>query len=490
MNLNRLTEGLEILEILGETSLDINAIAYDSRKVTKASIFVCIKGFKTDGHDYAGQAVRNGAVALVVERLDDALLKLHQEEQVTLIHVVDGRVALSAIANAFYDSPSQKVKLVGVTGTNGKTSIAQMLTSMFEGLKHRCAVLGTIENRIVDKVYEAVVTTPESLELNQLFYEMKEASVDYCVMEVSSHALDLNRVAGLQFDYGLFTNLTKDHLDFHKDMKAYFEAKARLFNRTSKGNITNVDDPYGRELVLRKEEYNASMLTYGIDEEADLSAIDIRYKATGSEFTLKTPKWTLGVQIPIPGKIYIYNYLAAVSVLYLEGVDMETIAEATRFIKPIPGRLEPIASATGINVIVDFAHTPDSLDNVLRVARSFTKGRLITVFGCGGDRDRSKRPEMGKIALELSDFTFITSDNPRTEDPDAIIEEIIEGIKGTASTYTSEVDRRKAIGKAIAMAEPEDTVLIAGKGHETYQIIGTTKHDFDDRDIARSYLEA
>lgn len=489
MILNKLIENMKYEKIIGSTDFEISGIGYDSRKVIENYIFVCISGFKVDGHSFAEKAIELGAVAIVTERLDSHMLELNNKYGTTLICVKDCRKSLAELSNSYYGEPSKKLKLIGVTGTNGKTSITQIMINMLEGLEYKCGVLGTIENRIIDTVYPSEVTTPESLELNQLFYKMNQLNVEYCTMEVSSHALELDRVANLNFEYGIFTNLSQDHLGFHKTMEAYFEAKARLFRRTTKYNIINIDDSYGKRIVSKKEEFLAKTITYGIDNEADISATRIEYSPSSTEFLLSTPKWEVEVSIPIPGKIYVYNYLAAVSVLYLEGMDAETIYKATQFIKSIPGRLETVNSKTGINVIVDFAHTPDSLENVLKVVRTFTTGKLITVFGCGGDRDTSKRPIMGRIATELSDYTFVTSDNPRTENPDLIIKDILEGISVDKKSYTYNVDRKETIIEAVKMAKPEDTILIAGKGHETYQIIGTVKYDFDDREIAFNALE-
>ena len=490
MRLNAFVNKIETLGCYGNLDREVVGIAYDSRKVEEGFVFVCIKGFKVDGHDYAKQAVEKGAHVLIVEHIDQELKNLQEASDITMVHVADGRQLLGELSKHYYKDPSSQFKMIGITGTNGKTSIAQMLTHSLEKLAHKCAVLGTIENRIGKEVYPSDVTTPESLELNQLFAEMINANVDYCTMEVSSHALELKRVEGIQFDYGIFTNLTKDHLNFHGTMEAYFESKALLFNKTNKANVINIDDPYGKKLKEREASFLAPVITYGLDQVADITAKNIKYTAMGSEFTLVTPQWELEVSIPIPGKIYVYNCLAAVGVLFSEAFTKEDVKKGIDGIQPIPGRLEPIMNKTGINVVVDFAHTPDSLENVIKVARAFTQGKLITVFGCGGNRDKSKRPEMGKIATELSDYTYVTSDNPRHEEPQLIIKDILDGISADHEKYGSIVDRKEAIEAAIKKANPMDTVLIAGKGHETYQIIGDVKNHFDDREIARKILEA
>jgi len=357
-----------------------------------------------------------------------------------------------------------------------------LVTDLMTQLGHRTAVFGTIANRVADTLIPASVTTPESLELNQMLALAREKAVHCCAMEVSSHAMALKRVAGLHFDYGIFTNLTKDHLDFHETMEAYFDAKAGFFKLAHKALIINTDDPYGAKLAEVFEPGTVPVISYGIESEAVLRATDLEMGPEGSRFNLHWQGAVVPFWMPIPGRIYVYNILAALAVLLLEQVSCETVAECVARITPLRGRLEPVPNDRGFTVLIDYAHTPDGLENAIRSARIFTRGRVLTVFGCGGNRDRTKRPQMGEISGRLSDYSFVTSDNPRNEDPQAIIGEILTGMTGFSGRYTVEPDRAAAIAAALAAAKPGDTVLIAGKGHETYQILGETRIHFDDRE--------
>jgi UDP-N-acetylmuramoyl-L-alanyl-D-glutamate--2,6-diaminopimelate ligase len=341
-----------------------------------------------------------------------------------------------------------------------------------------------MENLIDGKAYPTQVTTPESLELNTLFSRMIESGVQTTAMEVSSHALSLDRVDGLDFDMAVFTNLTQDHLDYHKDMKHYYASKRHLFEM-AKCTLFNIDDPYGQKLY---NEFKGSF-SYGFHADADFRASDVEAKAEGTRFTLTYKQHTYAIETPFLGRIYVLNVLAALGALSLIGYDMMLMMQAMNRVKPVRGRLEKVPNDKGIRVFVDYAHTPDALKNVLEIAREFTENRLISVFGCGGDRDRTKRPKMGKISEQIADFSIVTSDNPRSEDPMEIINEIVMGMSKDSGKYTVNPDREEAIAKAITMAKPGDTVIIAGKGHETYQIIGTTSHDFSDFEKAKKYLE-
>ncbi len=481
MKLRELLQVVNPLAVTGDPETEIKGISYDSRRVETGHCFVCIRGFQTDGRQYARLAASSGAVAFVYDELDEGLTELIAQGAAAL-QVADCREALGQISAAFYEKPSESLLMIGATGTNGKTSITHLVADLMEQLGHRTAVFGTIANRVADEVIQTSVTTPESLELNQMLSLAREKSVSCCAMEVSSHAMSLKRVAGIHFDYGIFTNLTKDHLDFHETMEAYFDAKAGFFKLCGKALIINTDDAYGKQLaqIYRKEA--VPVISYGIDGAAALRATELEMGPQGSRFNLHWQDSQVSVWMPIPGRIYIYNIMAAMAVLLMEHVDLETVAACVSRVKPLRGRLEPVPNDKGFTVLIDYAHTPDGLENAIRSARIFTQGRLITVFGCGGNRDRTKRPQMGAISGQLSDYSWVTSDNPRKEDPGTIIEEILAGMTDLNGRYTVEPDRAAAIAGALASAGAGDTVLIAGKGHETYQIIGDTRTHFDDRE--------
>lgn len=487
MKLSALVQEMNLLAVNGDLETEIHGISYDSRRVTAGDCFVCIRGFLSDGRRYAGAAVSSGAVALVYDEPNEEITRLIGQG-IAALQVSDCREALGRASACFFGHPSSALLMVGVTGTNGKTSITHLVADLMEQLGHKTAVFGTIANRVGDEVIPASVTTPESLELNRMLALAREKAVHCCAMEVSSHAMALNRVAGIWFDYGIFTNLTKDHLDFHETMEAYFEAKSGFFKLCQKGLILNADDDHGQKLVERYSSGAVPVVTYGIDAPADLRATDLETEPGGSRFVLHWQGKAYPVWVPIPGKIYVYNILAALAVLLLEQVDPELVAACVGRVKPLRGRLEPVPNTRGFTVLIDYAHTPDGLENAIRSARIFTRGRLITVFGCGGDRDRTKRPQMGAIAGTLSDFAWVTSDNPRKEDPQAIIDEILVGMAALRERCAVEPDRARAIAGALASANPGDTVLIAGKGHETYQIIGETKIHFDDREEVLKWL--
>lgn len=487
MKLKDLIRSVKPLATTGDPETEIKGISYDSRRVGPEHCFICVRGYQSDGRRYAPAAVASGASVIVYDEINDELKALISEGVAT-VEVADCREALGLISASFYEHPSRALTMVGVTGTNGKTSITHLVADLMEQLGHKTAVFGTIANRVGDQVIPTTVTTPESLELNQMLSLARDQAVTCCAMEVSSHAMALKRVAGIRFDYGIFTNLTKDHLDFHETMDAYFEAKAGFFALSEKAMIINQDDPYGEKLVQRYSQGTVPVITYGIDRPATLWATDLAMGPQGSRFTLHWQGSTTVVQMPIPGRIYIYNIMAALGVLLMEGVPLEAAAACAGRVKPLRGRLEPVPNTRDITVLIDYAHTPDGLENAIRSARIFTPGRLITVFGCGGNRDRTKRPQMGEISGRLSDYSWVTSDNPRKEDPDAIIAEILGGMTTMEGRYTVEPDRASAIVGALASALPGDTVLIAGKGHETYQIIGETRIHFDDREEVLKWL--
>ncbi len=461
---------------------EITGIAYDSRRVLPGNVFVCIKGYETDGHKYAASAEKNGAAVIVAEDKIDV--------NVPVIYVNDSRKEIARLACTFYDNPSKKFKLVGVTGTNGKTTITYLTKSILEAAGKIVGVIGTNQNIIGDKVLmtkSTTPTTPNALELQQLFAEMVDSGAEYVVMEVSSHALALDRVYGCHFDCGIFTNLTQDHLDFHKTMENYRDAKAKLFTLSDKG-VVNYDDEAGKYIV--KNGGCDDILKIGLGEGCALTAKNIKISARGTEFELDYKGIKYPMSIAIPGKFSEYNAACAAGAALQLGIDMDTIREGLKNASGVLGRVEVIDTDTDYTVIIDYAHTPDGLENIISCVKEFAKGRVITLFGCGGDRDNTKRAIMGEIAGKLSDYSIITSDNPRTEDPTAIVEQIEEGMKKTDGKYTVIVDRREAIRYALGFAKKDDVIILAGKGQETYQIIGHEKHDFDERIVVKEILAA
>ncbi|HHY90485.1 MAG TPA: UDP-N-acetylmuramoyl-L-alanyl-D-glutamate--2,6-diaminopimelate ligase [Clostridiales bacterium] len=478
MKLEELIEGLETIDVKGSLNIDIQGVAHDSRETKAGDIFVCIQGFHTDGHTYAQKAIDQGALALIVEK------DIETSKDITVIRVPNSRKALAKIAANFYGNPTRSMNVIGVTGTNGKTTITHLVKNIFESIEVPCGLIGTIACKILDKTYPVKNTTPESLELQKFFRMMLDQGVHACVMEVSSHALEMNRVDEIQYHIGVFTNLTRDHLDFHENLENYRNAKKKLFYKTTLANIINIDDEHGKKIADEIKELPVPLFTYGINEQADIYAKNIRVFSKGTEFTLVTPKFEGEIFFQIPGLFSVYNCLAAAAVAFALGYSFETIKKGLESVAGVPGRFELIPGTGDHTIIVDYAHTPDALENVLKAIREFAQGRIITVFGCGGDRDKTKRPIMGRIAGELSDYCIITSDNPRTEDPITIMNEIELGIKETVCKYKMIEDRKDAIREAIDMSAPEDVVLIAGKGHETYQILGNKVIDFDDRKVA------
>ncbi len=462
------------VEVLGNTGVMISGITHNSKEVSPGDIYVCIPGFKLDGHDFAEEAVQAGASVLVVERYLDL--------EIPQLKVKDSRQFIGYLAAAVYGEPSRKLKLVGVTGTNGKTTVTHLVEKIARLGGKKTGLIGTLGARIAERELPGQHTTPESTEIQKLLAAMVSEGVETAVMEVSSHALDLGRVNGCTYRAGIFTNLSQDHLDYHQDMQEYLEAKALLFSGMNEDTedqfaVLNADDASCEYLTQRTA---CKIITYGVDSEADFRARNIRLTARGVEFEVVFQGSKAQVFYSTPGKFSVYNALAAFTWGIVSGYPLEIVIKALKEIKGVPGRFESIRRGQPFQVIVDYAHTPDGLENVLETAREITIGRLITVFGCGGDRDRRKRPLMGEAADRLSDYLVVTSDNPRTEDPDKIIEDILPGI-GRAS-YKIIADRRSAINHACSIALPGDTILIAGKGHEDYQIIGIKKIHFDDRE--------
>ncbi|AHM56341.1 UDP-N-acetylmuramoyl-L-alanyl-D-glutamate--2,6-diaminopimelate ligase MurE [Peptoclostridium acidaminophilum DSM 3953] len=482
MKLSDMLSGAQIVSVSGDFETEVGSITYDSRKAGKGSLFICIKGLASDGHDYAKSAYDSGCRAFLAEReleLEDACVAV----------VEDSRREMARAADNFYGNPSKRLDLVGVTGTNGKTTTTYLIKSALDHLGRACGLIGTIRTYTGRVDAESERTTPESIELHSHFSDMLSCGIGSCAMEVSSHSLELHRVDFCDFKYSVFTNLTQDHLDFHPDLESYMKAKEKLFYMTSKANIINIDDKHGKALYERLKALETPCVSYGIKEEADVSAKDISMDASGTSYTMVTPDFECNIEVAIPGEFTVYNTLAAASVLYLMGIGGADISSAMNSCSGVPGRFESIAGKNGVTVIVDYAHTPDALENILKTARGIAKGRVITVFGCGGDRDKTKRPIMGEISQRLSDFSVITSDNPRTEEPQMIIEDIVAGLDAQKGAFTVVVDRKEAIGTAIKMAGPHDIVIVAGKGHEDYQIIGKQKIHFDDKEVARAYLE-
>lgn len=487
MVLSELIKDIEVTSIFGNTSLDIKSIAYNSASVVKDSLFVAIKGIKVDGHNFVNEAVERGARSLVLQRL------VGKRDDVCYVVVEDSRVALAKISSNFYHQPSQEVVLVGITGTNGKTTISYLTESILQKADKKVGVIGTINHHYPEQIIKATHTTPESLELQKILRDMVGSGVSHVVMEVSSHALDLKRVDGCLFNVVVFTNLSRDHLDYHQDMRSYYKCKERLFTDLLKEDqelpwaVINCDDPKGKALVKVAK---GRILTFGMSAEADIWADGIKYGLGGISANIQSPKGSFVLASPLLGSINLYNILAATSVGICLEIPLDVIKAGIESVGYVPGRLQRILGNHDIDVFVDYAHTSDALERALLSLREIEQTRIICVFGCGGDRDSGKRPLMGKASGRLSDFTVITSDNPRTEDPDKIIAEIEKGIRqnGLAS-YTIIPDRKQAIHYAIGMAKPGDVVLIAGKGHETYQILGTEIRPFDDTVVARDALD-
>ncbi|MGL5634973.1 MAG: UDP-N-acetylmuramoyl-L-alanyl-D-glutamate--2,6-diaminopimelate ligase [Sarcina sp.] len=481
MLLKDLLKNLSYKVIQGNDDIIIENVCYDNRKVKTNDIFVCVKGFKVDGHKFALGAIENGASTVVVS--DDIDLP----SEVTVIKVVDTRKALAVISSNFFDNPKDKIKLIGITGTNGKTTSAFIIKSILEKAGKKVGLIGTIANYIGDKKIETERTTPESFELHELFKQMVDENVEYCVMEVSSHSLDLDRVYGLEFEAGIFTNLTRDHLDFHKTFDNYYNAKFKLFER-SKISVINLDDEYGIRVLNDLKNIDTKKVTFSIEKNSDFKAFEIKMNDKGSAFNLNIDNKVEIFEINIPGEYNIHNALGTILVAYEIGIDLNSIKEGIKNIV-IPGRCEMVASERNLdyNIIIDYAHTPDGLENILSTIKGFANARIITVVGCGGDRDKVKRPQMGKIACDLSDIAIITSDNPRTEEPMSIINDIVSPLSNT--NYEVIENRRDAIEKAMSIAGKDDIILIAGKGHETYQILKDKTIDFDERKVIYEILD-
>lgn len=475
--------------ICGDGTREVTALTYDSRKAQPGTMFIALPGSKVDGHDYVAHACSQGAVAVLVEK------EVAAPPQVTVVQVPDVRAAMLQIAPYFYDYPSRKLKMIGVTGTNGKTTTTHLIRSILMHAGYKVGLIGTIHNLIGEEMLPVKNTTPDVVELQSLLADMVAAKVDYVVMEVSSHALALGRISGTEFDIGVFTNISRDHLDFHITFDNYIAAKAELFRLISdsqatkggKAAVVNSDDAVASAIL---KESRCKQLTYGVEGPADLKATDIQVTARGAAFTVQGPFGRLSLNLKITGVFNVYNVLAACGAALAAGVEAPVIKQALESFASVPGRFELVDEGQPFSVIVDYAHTPDGLENILKTARQFARNRIIVVFGCGGDRDRTKRPIMGRLAIEYGDVVIATSDNPRTEDPLFILSEVEVGLKdgGHGKAYEIIADRRTAIARAIKVAQPEDVVIIAGKGHETYQILKDRTIDFDDRAVAREII--
>ncbi|KAF0198025.1 MAG: UDP-N-acetylmuramoyl-L-alanyl-D-glutamate--2 6-diaminopimelate ligase [Bacillota bacterium] len=485
MNFRDLLQHAPVMELRGDAT--VTGVTHSSSEVRPGNIFVAIKGARVDGHDFITQALAQGAGGVITTRPVDL------PAQIAWALAEDSRIVLSIIAAAFYGHPSRSLRLVGITGTNGKTTTAFLIRAILREQGLQTGMIGTVQIEVGQEIIPVKFTTPEAHDLQALLKRMKDSGISHAVMEVSSHSLVQHRVDNVEYDTAVFTNLTQDHLDLHGTMEDYFAAKAQLFTRLgvnaikpAKTAVINVDDPWGQRLVSIT---SVRVMSYAIDCSADITAQNIKSGSLGSSFVLVTPQGEIECSISTPGKHSIYNALAAAGAGLAEGCSLQAIAQGLQM-PPVPGRMEQVNEGQSFAVFIDYAHSPDGLENVLQAARGFACDRVIVVFGCGGDRDRGKRPLMGAIAAKLSDVAILTSDNPRSEDPLRIIEDVLPGFYGAsaANRVIVEPDRRNAIQRAIFLAEDNDVVLITGKGHENYQIFRGGTVYFDDREEARTAL--
>lgn len=476
MNLSKILENTEYKLSKGTLEVEINKIEIDSRKIQKGDLFFALTGLGKDGHNYIDKAIENGAAAIVAERECETFGK-------TLILCKNSRSLLALASANFYEHPADKMKLIGVTGTNGKTTVTHIIKQILDLKGAKTGLIGTNHYLLGDRELPSTGTTPEAMELHGIFKKMADEGCEYVIMETSSHALDLDRCLGLKFEVGVFTNLTQDHLNYHNDMESYAEAKAKLFSM-SKTAVLNSDDSWCK--VMRK---NAKkVLTYGITKSPDMLGENIDYSERGVSFDWKFGASKVRMRMAIPGKFSVYNALAGIGATAALGLSDEDIAKGLILVRTVKGRAEVVPTNENYTVMIDYAHTPDGIENILAAIRGFVRNRIIIVFGCGGDRDRDKRPKMGAAAAKGADFCVVTSDNPRTENPDTIIEDILPGLSGSEGKYKAITDRTSAIEYALSIAEEGDVVLLAGKGHETYQDIGGKKIHYDEREIVKEIL--
>ncbi len=484
MELAKIMQNIEYQLLKGSIDQDIRGISYDSRKVKPGDLFICVPGYKNDGHDFAEQAVTKGATALLAER------EITVSREAALLVTSDCRQAMSIAASNFYGQPSHYVKVVGVTGTNGKTTTTHLIKAILEEKGARVGIMGTLYARMGAAEQILSNTTPESLDIEEFLSLVQKEKGNYMVMEVSSHALAMGRVDEIRFHAAVFTNLTQDHLDYHQTMDKYKEAKLKLFSQLIQEEgyiaVINADDPAAADFIKAS---GSNCYTYGINADADVKAENLRFSLKGSQFTVIHDGNRFDINMKLIGRFSVYNALAAITCALGEGIKPAVIKKALEKVEGVAGRFEQVDCGQDFTVIIDYAHTPDGLENILRTGQEILENRMITVFGCGGDRDKTKRPLMGKIAAQYSDFCIVTSDNPRSEDPEAIIDDIIPGLMEVESShYAKIVDRREAIHQAICLAKKGDLVIIAGKGHETYQLVKDKVLDFDDKKVAAEFL--
>ena len=483
MKLKEILGSYKTIKTIGNLDIDINGISQDSRDIRDNYLFIAKEGFNKDGHDFIDEAIRNGAKCILLEK------EIRPKDHITYIWVEDVEDAIAYFSSRFYNEPSKKLNVIGVTGTNGKTSTTYFIKSILDVNGINTGLMGTMGVKINDEKIDTVNTTPDSIIINSTMDKMVKSNIDSIVMEVSSHALDFKRVEYIDFSIGIFTNLSKDHLDYHKTIENYFKSKEKLFYKTRKYNIINTDDEHGREL-LKHVANRIDIITYGIENKADVYATEIEYSMNKVRFLLNYGDDNEVVTLNIPGKFNIYNALAAASCGIAYSLDLKQIKDGLEKLDHVKGRFEVVETGRDFSVIIDFAHTPDGLDNVLKSIRQFAEGRVITVFGAGGNRDKTKRPEMGRTVAAYSDYIIITSDNPRFEQPEQIIKDIEVGVRVREAKveYTTIVDRIEAIEYALSIAKAKDIILLAGKGHETYTIIEDKTYPCDEREIVLNYL--
>lgn len=479
MKLKDVIKNIAVNIVMADENIEITGVTNNSRAVKPGYLFIAVRGFQSDGHRYIASAIENGAVCIVCEEMPENV-------KAPYITVEDSRRSEALIAASFYGNPAKKLRMIGVTGTNGKTTVTTLTRQIIEKTTgEMCGLIGTNKNIVGGVEIEAERTTPDSIELQALLHDMVEAGCAYAVMEVSSHALYLDRVCGIQYEVGAFTNLTEDHLDFHKTMDRYAEAKAILFAQCDRA-VINIDDSYAP--VMRKAAQCPVYTVSAAGKEANLNAFNVELHPDRVEFSTKCGVCCKDVTLHIPGMFSVYNALTALAIAVNLGIPMDKAVWALGQLEGVKGRAEIVPTDTDYTVLIDYAHSPDALENILRTVRGFAKGRVVILFGCGGDRERTKRPIMGSIAVELADFAYITSDNPRTEVPGEIINEILEGVKGTETPYQVIENRKEAIFTALKNAQKDDVIILAGKGHEDYQIIGKEKLHFDEREIVKEYF--
>ena len=479
MKLSQLLRGIPVRECHADQEMEISGVSYDSRKTAAGDLFIAMTGYETDGHKFIPMAREKGAVCVLCQE--------RPQEEMPYVLVEDSRLALAQVGRTWYGDPAASMKMVGVTGTNGKTTTTYLLKDILEqAAGAKVGLIGTNQNMIGSEVLPTERTTPESFELQGLLRRMADGGCTHVVMEVSSHALYLKRVEGIRFAVGIFTNLTQDHLDFHKTMENYCDAKALLFTRCDVG-VYNADDPWAPRLMAEATCRKVSVGEHG-DAPVDLAARNIDLTAEGVSFDAVTAEESVPIHVGIPGGFMVYNTLGVLAAARALGVSLEDSARVLRHSAHVKGRVEVVPTPGDYTMLIDYAHTPDALENVLSAARGFAKGRVVALFGCGGDRDRTKRPKMGRIAADMADYVIVTSDNPRTEDPDVIIQEILAGMEGTATPCAVVPNRIEAIRYAMDHAQPGDVIILAGKGHETYQIIGHEKRHLDEREVVADYV--